>query len=340
MVKLAKVVVNGDIGIIEGEKEANRIYNKGCYGEFDGKLKLSLIEICYLLEKERVDVEIDGKAADIKKFMEYALHYMPDFEIRYLVYRDLRERGYILKVKKDFLLYERGRRPPAPPGFVVKAVSERARFRIKDIDEFIEEAKGKLILGIVDEEGDITYYIAKHFVMNGVFIERDYEGKIHLLNDRCVVWDENLMEMLKEDFIGKSFGKYMQLSLMEAAYVAGRGASVIKNGRKMSIKRFLQHAKKIQPDIEERLAVYENLRKKGLLPKTGFKFGSHFRVYDKNPEESHAPYLVHVVRENYEATWAEISRAVRLAHSVRKEMVFGMINGGEIKYIRLKRITP
>ncbi len=340
MVKLAKVVVRGETGVIEEQREANRIYNKGCYGEFDGKLKLSLIELCYLLEKGRVDVEINGRDADIKKLMEYALQYMPDFEIRYLVYRDLRERGYILRVRKDFLLYERGKRPPSKPGFTVKAISERARFKIKEIDESIEEAGGKLILGIVDEEGDITYYVAKHFVMRGNFTERDYKGKIHLLNDRCIVWDENLMEMLMEDFIGKSFGKYMHLSLMEAAYVAGRGASIMKNGRKMSIKRFLQHARQIQPDIEERLAIYENLREKGLLPKTGFKFGSHFRVYDTNPEESHAPYLVHVVNESYEATWAEVSRAVRLAHSVKKEMVFGMIGGDGIKYIRLKRITP
>ncbi|HEC82290.1 MAG TPA: tRNA-intron lyase, partial [Thermoplasmatales archaeon] len=102
------------------------------------------------------------------------------------------------------------------------------------------------------------------------------------------------------------------------------------------------HAKKIQPDIENRFKVYSELRKLNLLPKTGFKFGSHFRVYSSEPEKSHAPYLIHVVGSDYEATWAEISRAVRLAHSVKKEMIFCMVGDGinEIKYIRLKRITP
>ncbi|RLF46905.1 MAG: tRNA-intron lyase [Thermoplasmata archaeon] len=340
MVAPAKAEVIEGEGIISNVKAANRIYNKGCFGEFDGKLKLNLIETCYLLEKERIKAEIKGKEVNLKKFMEYALQFIPDFEIKYLVYRDLRERGYIVKVSKDFLLYERGKRPPAKPSYIVKAISERADFEIKEIDEFIEESKNKLILGIVDEEGDLTYYIAKHFRMRGNFSEGEYEGNIYLLNDRCVVWDENLMEMLKEEFVGKNLGKYMQLSLMEAAYVAKRGAKIIKNGRKMGMKRFLQHAKKIQPDIEKRLAAYEDLRKAKLLPKTGFKFGSHFRVYDKNPEESHAPYLIHVVESNYKATWAEISRAVRLAHSVKKEMVFCMVDGEAIKYIRLKRITP
>ena len=338
MVASAEVIE--DKSIIRDLKAANRIYNKGCFGEFNGKLKLNLIETCYLLEKERIEAEIKGKKVDLKKFMEYALQFIPDFEIKYLVYRDLRERGYIVKVGKDFLLYERGKRPPAKPAFIVKAISERARFKIKEIEEFIEDAENKLILGIVDEEGDLTYYIAKYFRMKGKLQEKNYEGKIFLLNDRCIVWDKNLIERLKKDFIGKDFGKYMQLSLMEAAYVASRGASIIKNGRKMSIARFLQHAKKIQPDIEKRLKVYTDLRSLNLLPKTGFKFGSHYRVYDENPEETHAPYLIHVVESDYEATWAEISRAVRLAHSVKKEMVFCMVDSNVIKYIRLKRITP
>ena len=56
------------------------------------------------------------------------------------------------------------------------------------------------------------------------------------------------------------------------------------------------------------------------------------------PEKTHAPYLIHVVDKSYEATWAEISRAVRLAHSVKKEMLFCIAD--ELKYLRLKRVTP
>lgn len=340
MVTVAKVEVLEDKGIIRDLKEANKIYNKGCFGKFNGKLKLTLIETCYLLEKDKVRVEIDGKKADLKEFMDYSLKFIPDFEIKYLVYRDLRERGYVVKEGNDFILYERGKRPPAEPAFTVKAISERAKFKIKEIDEFIEDTKNKLIIGIVDEEGDLTYYIAKFFRLKGKLKERNYAGEIVLLNDRCIVWDIKLMKMLREDFIGREFGKYTQLSLMEAAYVASKGAKIVKDGKKLSVKKFIQHAKKIQPDIENRLKAYMDLRKLNLLPKTGFKFGSHFRVYDGSPEEGHAPYLIHVVNSDYEATWAEISRAVRLAHSVKKEMIFCMIEDERIKYIRLKRITP
>ncbi len=324
--------------IIRNKKEASRIYNKGFYGKFNNILELNLIEACYLLEKEKIEILLNKKRMNLNEFMEYSLKYMQDFEIKYLVYRDLRERGYIVKINNDFYLYERGKKPPEKPAFNVKAFSERVKFNIKEIEELIKKAK-KLLVGIVDEEGDITYYIVKFFRMKGKLEEREYEGEIILLNDRCIVWDEKLANKLKDDFIGRDFGKYVQLSLMEAAYLATKGAKIIRNDVEISIEEFIEYAKKIQPDIEKRLKAYIDLRKLKLLPKTGYKFGSHFRVYDEMPKKTHAPYLIHVVDENYEATWAEISRAIRLAHSVKKEMIFCKVNK-EIGYIRLKRVTP
>lgn len=326
--------------IIDDLKEASRIYNK-FYGKMNKKLELSLVEACYLLEKNRIEVDKEGKKIELKEFIENSLSTYKDFEIKYLVYRDLRERGYILSIANDFLLYERGKKPPAEASFIVKALSERAKFKIKEVMKWIEEAGDKrLLIGIVDEEGDLTYYLTKFFMLKGKLKEKEYEGSIISLNDRCIVWEKELAEKLKENFIGRDFGKYVQLSLMEAAYLSKRGAKIFRNGKAMTTNEFINYAKKIQPDIEERLKVYEDLRKKNLLPKTGFKFGSHFRVYDNEPEETHAPYLIHVVKESYEATWTEISRAIRLAHSVKKEMIFAVAGNEEIKYVRMRRITP
>ena len=330
-------ILKGKEVILEGS-DANRIYNKGAYGKFDGKLRLNLIEACYLLEKEKIKIE-NGKEIGLKEFIEYSIKKEKDFEIKYLVYRDLRERGYIIKIDENFYLYERGHRPPSPPSYVVMPLSERATFSMNKLIKWLNEIEKKLIIGVVDEEGDLTYYIAKFFKMRGKLREGEYKGKVYLLRDRSVVWDEKLIERLKEDFIGREFGKFLQLSLMETAYISERKARIIKNGEEIALEDFMKDAKKIQRDIEERLMVYKDMRKKKLLPKTGFKFGSHFRVYDSMPYQTHAPYLVHVVKENYRASWAEVSRAVRLAHSVKKEMIFAVV-GNDIKYIRLKRITP
>ncbi|MCD6513067.1 MAG: tRNA-intron lyase [Thermoplasmata archaeon] len=320
--------------------EANRLHNKGAYGVQDGELKLCMIEACYLAEKGRISVYRNNKKMDFRSLMNYSIEKEKNFEIKYFVYRDLRERGYVILATEPFQMYERGTRPPEKPTSLVYAISERAEFSMEEILNMLDNAgKMRVIAGIVDEEGDITYYFIKRYVMKGKFEENEYEGKVYVLNDRCAVWDEELIKKLSERFIGKIVGNFMQLSLMETAYVAERGASIIRNGRKISIKTFMRYAKDIQPDIERRYRIYKELRERKLIPKTGFKFGSHFRVYDVSPEKTHAPYLVHVVDGRYRAAWAEISRAIRLAHSVKKDMVFAVIDK-EIEYVRIKRITP
>ena len=77
-----------------------------------------------------------------------------------------------------------------------------------------------------------------------------------------------------------------------------------------------------------------------MLVKTGFKFGAHFRAYTKKPEETHAEYLVHVVPNGFKSTWAEISRAVRLAHSVNKEIAFARVEKNKIDYVKFGRLRP
>jgi tRNA-intron endonuclease len=90
------------------------------------------------------------------------------------------------------------------------------------------------------------------------------------------------------------------------------------------------------------LSVYHNLKSSGLIVKTGFKYGAHFRVYEGDPETDHSEYLVHGVPFDFESDWEEISRAVRLAHGVRKKMLFGRDHHkkNKIQYINIERIKP
>ena len=74
--------------------------------------------------------------------------------------------------------------------------------------------------------------------------------------------------------------------------------------------------------------------------KTGFKYGTHFRVYKGDPEKEHALYLVHAVSTTYHSTWPEISRAVRLAHGVKKELLLGRAHKEKSEYVSLKRMRP
>ena len=114
----------------------------------------------------------------------------------------------------------------------------------------------------------------------------------------------------------------------------------IKDKKKISFKKFKSFIKENQSDIDLMLTVFRDLKKRGLIVKTGFKFGAHFRAYSKKPDETHAEYLIHVVDKNFESSWSEIGRAVRLAHSVNKEIMFSRVDNHKIEYIGFGRLRP
>ena len=79
------------------------------------------------------------------------------------------------------------------------------------------------------------------------------------------------------------------------------------------------------------------MKERDFVVKTGLKFGSDFRVYEYVSEEiPHSKYLVNVFRKPIPAF--EIVRAVRLAHSVRKTLVFACKDGERNRYIAVERI--
>ena len=338
--------------LIRDGRDASQIYNKGYYGtpQSGGSLKLNLIEVALLLELDKIAVVRDGKAITLPELVNLATKIYPEFEIKYIVYRDLRQRGYIVKLSQvlDFEVFPRGGIPKKTASqFYVSAESERAKFSIEEIERKvgIAENEGKeLLIAIVDEEGDLTYYtVSKAEPKGEIKGEEMLSGEAFLLEDRVMVWDKDLAEQLQRlEFFGKLIGKGLQLSLVEATYLMEHGVLEVKDAKsnkKVSLRQFKSRARRIQPDLSLRLKVYKDMKKKGMVVKTGFKYGTYFRVYEGDPDTCHSRYLVHAVPKGFECTWPEISRAVRLAHGVRKEMLFAKVNR-KVKYIEMGRLRP
>ncbi|MFW6121877.1 MAG: tRNA-intron lyase [Petrotogales bacterium] len=202
----------------------------------------------------------------------------------------------------------------------------------------------KLWFGIVDEEGDITYYDVASLDLRGTIVKNVFpRGRGLLLKNRVIIFNKKLSErLLGTEFFGKPFGDGLQLSLVEALYLAEKGVIDIQtdSGKQLSVEEFKKIIQKLQPDIQSRLVVFRDLKDRGLIVKTGFKFGAHFRAYTKKIGKTHAEYLVHVVEKGFKSIWAEISRAVRLAHSVNKEIVFARVDDETIDYIMFGRLRP
>jgi tRNA-intron endonuclease len=344
-----------DSVIIADQTEASQIYNKGYYGYpmSGGGLEMDLLEAVYLVECGRLEVRREGETLSMEKMVASASAAHRDFEIKYIVYRDLRGRGYLVKPageEFDFRVFPRGGSPSSTQTKSwVSAISERSVFSMSSFMEVMdssERTRKELLIAIVDEEGDITFYHADRSEPKGT-ATTEWAGppvKAALLEDRVMVFDEAGAQRLYEHgFYGKKLGSALQLSLIEAAHLMERErleVSTIISGRGVKLDRFKKRALKFQQDFDLRLKAYDDLRSRGLVVKTGFKYGSHFRVYEDDPERSHARWLVHAVPADYETTWPEISRAVRLAHGVKKEILFARVMDDRTEYMRLSRVRP
>ena len=153
------------IKIEEGSKRPIALHEKSLFGKIEEDyLILSLIEACYLLEKGRLDIYED----DIVCSVSYLIDLLKEKNIygKYVVYRDLKDRGYVIKTGFkygcEFRLYDRGRSPgKGHSDFLVKIIYESYYINALDFASNVRVSHGvnkKLLLAIVDDDFDITYY--------------------------------------------------------------------------------------------------------------------------------------------------------------------------------------
>lgn len=153
-----------DMIIIKDDKSLN-LHSKSHYGNLtDEGLQLSLIEALYLMEKDKIKVKRDGKTLSVDDL--YEMIHKKDLFANYLVFRDLRNRGYIIKTGfkygSEFRLYERGTSPgEGHSNYLVKVASENEQIPLSDLSSYVRVAHGVnkyLLFAVVDQENDITYY--------------------------------------------------------------------------------------------------------------------------------------------------------------------------------------
>ncbi len=302
----------------------------------DGE-KLSPEEAVFLLEKGRLKL----KGMEREVFLSKVSSTNPDFIIRYMVYTDLKERGYAVKPGRVFFwLYPRGARAGDKPAkYIIIIRRESDSIPVKELDRLINSARNmrkELILAIVDDESDVTYYVVGEARLEGSHHEEEDETPIascSVAGDRVLVHDRATVERLHKNMYGKLMGDRLVLSLIETAYLLQHGACT--GGR--DIEQFLEYAASKTRDFKAKFDVYCDLRAKGLILKTGFKFGSHFRVYTAS-QQKHSSFLVYVVPPDYIFATHELARAVRLAHGVKKRMVFAYNDTNHrIRYIDIGR---
>jgi len=166
---LLKGVLVGRNVIADSNDETRELYDKTRYGELfkSNKFQYALLEALFLIERGKFKIfDIKGVELDFDGFIKKASKLEKNFWTRYLVFADLRRRGYIvktaLKFGADFRVYDRGVKPGEDHAkWVVFPVSEGdglTWFEFSAKNRVAHSTKKKLLMGIADAEGEITYY--------------------------------------------------------------------------------------------------------------------------------------------------------------------------------------
>lgn len=163
-----------------------------------------------------------------------------------------------------------------------------------------------------------------------------------LSGTKVIVGDNNLRNILKERGFGEETGKRHELSLIEALYLSENDKIQVIEGKKiLDYDDLIKAGNKVEKDFYAKYKVYADLRNRGLLVRTGFKFGADFRVYERggNVKTSHSKYLVYVVPEEYTCSLPELAGKMRMSQTVNKTMIFAVVDGeGDVTYYQIDRI--
>lgn len=337
--------------VVDDEPTADKVYNNGAYGvpRSGGGLVLHLGEAAYLVEVGRLAVEAPGggeaSSADLAR---RALEADPHAAALLPVYRDLRERGHVVRSPsppgeehdgpEDLHLYPRGGFPGKTPSdrHVVARLEDRPVVpdRLRALARRAADLDKGLLVGLVDREAEVTYYEVAVPEPQGDRPSPTLpdELPVHRVGSRALVLDPDAREALREADVGRQAGPVLHLAPEELAWLGDRLALRVQGDDAGG-----------SPEAARRARVYADLRDRGLLPRSGFKYGADLRAYETDPDEGHAPLLVDAAAPDEPRSWTDLAGRVRLAQSVRKRYLLALVppdDPGPPSYLELRRTRP
>jgi tRNA-intron endonuclease len=137
------------------------------YGVPEGKeMLLTFYEALYLLDKQMLEIEDEkGTKIDFQTVVQCYEKVNENAWAGYLVYRDLRSRGYVVREgfgsKVDFRVYERGDYTKDTAKYLIISVQEGKPISIEDLTRSLTESlslKKELVLAVINRRGETVYY--------------------------------------------------------------------------------------------------------------------------------------------------------------------------------------
>lgn len=149
---------------IADTRSQDQLRNKGFGDREDNDYLLETYEALYLLYLNKL-VITSGRIDNFASLLKHVLKYDKEIVTRFLVYRDLRSRGYVVKegfgFGADFRVYERGEYEKKRAKYVVFCINEGINVRVGELSKNVREIEtmGKnAIAAVVERRGEVIYY--------------------------------------------------------------------------------------------------------------------------------------------------------------------------------------
>jgi len=202
--------------------------------------------------------------------------------------------------------------------------------------------KGLILRSSNEAEGNYGRMSAKKYITGKFSLDAySFEG-VFFPDDLLTVLDDEVVgrELYERYWIGQfgtykaaHRGKITKLDVYETVFLMKHGGLRLLNS---DLKKVVATADKRIKFFDEMYDVYEDWRKRGYVIKTGFKFGTHFRIYfpgasPVRAEEDwmHSKHVVHIFSRKAKMIISEWARAIRVAHSVKKTFILAIPGKGK-----------
>lgn len=164
--KIRARLINNEV-IVDDPGVMGELYDSGYGTIIDKKLKLETFEALYLVEKGRIVLVDNEHELNFEECIERLSKIDKKLWIKYTVYNDLRNRGYIVKLgfaqnEIEFRVYDRNAKPGKEPAkYLLRVLIEGEPISMKELMDIVKRARDSrkdLVIAIIDAQGDIAYY--------------------------------------------------------------------------------------------------------------------------------------------------------------------------------------
>ena len=152
------------------------------YGTLENKVfTLTFYESLYLLDKGMLEIkDPNGKAKDCQSLLHIYEAKNDNAWVNYLVYRDLRSRGYVVREGFgggiDFRIYERGTYGKDTAPYLIMITQEGKPLPVNDLADALSKCKSQkkeLILAVMNRRGEVVHYSVSPLSFNKIEPDQD-----------------------------------------------------------------------------------------------------------------------------------------------------------------------